>query len=148
MNTKGKELNISITLNCCSCSRFSCQSLKHTESITCAACDTVLPVYPAQNFESKVVIEGILYPGQASKIYVSRSLPFFDERVTLQQVFARGAIVTLSDDTGSEVLKADSSFEKFRCRWCRSTRAIKFPRLEKHMICRSPLKGKPITPVQ
>lgn len=108
----------------------------------CVACESVLPVDPRQDFESKVVIEGILYPGQKSKIYVSKSLQFFDERVTPQQVFARGAVVTLSDETGSEILRADSSFEKFRCRWVPFYKGDKIPQVGKTYSLQVIFEGK------
>ena len=110
--------------------------------LVCGACDSALPVEPRQNYQSKLVIEGILYPGQATKIYVSKSLPFFDDRVTPQEVFARGASVTLSDDTGSEILKADSTFDKFRCRWVPFYKADKISELGKTYDLQVTFDGK------
>lgn len=86
-------------------------------SIIFTTCKKVVDIsYPG---EHKVVlfIEGMLYPGQQPKIFVSTSNPFFSEKVTPQQVFARGASVSISDGIGSDILHPDSVFNQFRCRW-------------------------------
>ncbi len=73
---------------------------------------------PEDSYEPQVFIECVLIPGQLPKAHVSRSLPFFNEDVTPQEVFARGAEVSISDEAGNvDVLVADSTFDKFRCRW-------------------------------
>ena len=53
------------------------------------------------NYSEQLFIEGILYPGKTPKIYLSRSLPFFNEKVSPQEIFARDALVEL---TGSYTL--------------------------------------------
>ena len=68
-------------------------------------------------YNPDLFIEGILYPNEPAKIYLSTSLPFIHERVTPQDIFARGAIVKLSTANSSEKLEPDSTFDKFRCRW-------------------------------
>ncbi len=69
------------------------------------------------NGKEQLFIEGILYPEETAKIYVSLSVPFFNEKVLPQEIFARNAQVILSTDTWSEQLQKDSIFDKFRCRW-------------------------------
>ncbi len=73
---------------------------------------------PAGSYESNVFIECILIPGEIPKAFVSQSLPFFNPDVTPQQVFARGATVSITDSNGNvDMLLSDSTFDKFRCRW-------------------------------
>ena len=73
---------------------------------------------PEDSYEDKVFIECILSPDEVPKAYISRSLSFFNKDVTPQQVFARGATVRITDDNGNiDQLFADSTFDKFRCRW-------------------------------
>ena len=62
-------------------------------------------------------IEGMLFPGETPKIFISKSNPFFSKAVTSQAVFARGAEVTISEGSTKVFLQADSTFNKFRCRW-------------------------------
>ncbi len=65
----------------------------------------------------RLVIEGILYPEETARIYISSSVSFFNEKVLPQEIFARGAQVMLATDTWVEMLQPDSVFDKFRCRW-------------------------------
>jgi len=81
------------------------------------ACEKLIDITPKSDFTGQLFIESILFPGKEPKVFVSRSLPFFDASVTPQQLFARGAVVTISGISGMEVLSADSTFDKFRCRW-------------------------------
>jgi hypothetical protein len=81
------------------------------------SCQKVVNLSFNQNHESKVFIEGMLYPGKKPQIFISKSNSFFSAKVSPQQVFARGAIVKISDGTTTYVLTPDSSFNKFRCRW-------------------------------
>ncbi len=67
-------------------------------------------------YESELTVECILVPGQIPKLYLSKSVPFFDANVSPTQLFAKGATVTITG-SATDVLVADSSFDKFRCRW-------------------------------
>ena len=66
---------------------------------------------------NKVFIEGMLYPGKLPQIFISKSNSFFSSKVTPQQVFARGAVVKITNGNVVDSLVADSTFNKFRCRW-------------------------------
>ena len=67
--------------------------------------------------ENPLFIEGMLFPNQLPKIFVSKSSPFFSSEVTPQAVFARGAEVTITEGTTVNILQEDSIFNKARCRW-------------------------------
>ncbi|MBK8507021.1 MAG: DUF4249 family protein [Saprospiraceae bacterium] len=69
------------------------------------------------DYSQQLFIEGLLYPDETPKIYLSSSLPFFHEKVSPQELFAKNAIVELSGPGYSEILHPDSIFDKFRCRW-------------------------------
>lgn len=71
----------------------------------------------SQDHSSKVFIEGMLYPGKVPQIFISKSNSFFSSKVTPQQVFARNAVVKITSGSVIDVLVADSTFNKFRCRW-------------------------------
>ena len=85
-----------------------------TIAVTCKK-DITINLPPEHN--SKLFIEGMLYPGQTPQIFISTSNPFFSADVTPQQVFARGAVVKITSGTSVDSLVADSMFNKFRCRW-------------------------------
>lgn len=93
------------------------------------ACEKDIQIELPVDLEGTVVIEGLLYPGAEPRIYISKSVPFFDPNVTPQEVFARGARVSITSSGETEVLVADSTFDKFRCRWVpfyRGSRVSKF----------------------
>ena len=77
--------------------------------------DITIDFPPEHN--SKLFIEGMLYPGQKPQIFISRSNPFFSSKVSPQQVFARGVVVKITCGATVDVLVPDSIYNKFRCRW-------------------------------
>ena len=66
---------------------------------------------------SQLYVESILYVGESPKVFLSKSVNFFNEKVTPQEVFARNAVVEISDGSQVYLLQQDSTFDKFRCRW-------------------------------
>jgi len=85
--------------------------------ISFIACKKDITVKFPPGHLSQVFIEGMLYPGKMPQIFISKSNPFFSAKVLPQQVFARGAVVTITNGTTVDVLTPDSTFNKFRCRW-------------------------------
>ena len=81
------------------------------------SCKKDITINFPENHESKVFIEGMLYPDKIPQIFISKSNSFFSAKVTPQQVFARGAIVKITKGTTVDILVPDSTFNKFRCRW-------------------------------
>ena len=97
------------------------KSIKYLSAIVIVlfitACQKVININFPQNHESKIFIEGMLYPGKLPQVFISKSNSFFSAKVSPQQVFARGAVVKISNGVTVDVLVADSTFNKFRCRW-------------------------------
>jgi Domain of unknown function (DUF4249) len=81
------------------------------------ACKKDITINFPVDHNSKVFIEGMLYPGKTPQIFISKSNSFFSSKVTPQQVFARGAAVKITNGAMVDVLVPDSTFNKFRCRW-------------------------------
>jgi hypothetical protein len=82
-----------------------------------SGCKKNISINFSQTHNSKVFIEGMLYTGKVPQIFISKSNSFFSSKVTPQQVFARGAVVKITSGNIVDSLIADSSFNKFRCRW-------------------------------
>jgi Domain of unknown function (DUF4249) len=80
-------------------------------------CKKNISVNFSQTHNSKIFIEGMLYPGKMPQIFISKSNSFFSAKITPQQVFARGAVVKITSGNVVDILVADSVFNKFRCRW-------------------------------
>ena len=68
-------------------------------------------------YQSKPVIECLLRPGTAPKVYVSRSAPFFNSEATPSVLFISDAEVAIAGGGEQETLKTDSVFDHFFCRW-------------------------------
>lgn len=85
--------------------------------LVAASCQKNITVNFPSTHLSQLFIEGMLYPGKTPQIFISKSNPFFSAKVTPQEVFARGAIVKITSDGLTDLLKPDSTYNKFRCRW-------------------------------
>ena len=59
-------------------------------------CKKNISVNFSQTHNSKIFIEGMLYPGKVPQIFISKSNSFFSAKITPQQVFARGAVVKIT----------------------------------------------------
>jgi hypothetical protein len=78
-------------------------------------CEKNIKLKPLQ-YDSKLSIECVLYPGKSPQLFLSTSVPFFNPNTTPSQLFARGASVTISGSL-TDNLVADSIFDSFKCRW-------------------------------
>ena len=81
------------------------------------ACQKEIILDFSANHTSIVFIEGMLYVDKKPQIFISKSNSFFSPKVTPQEIFARGAMVKITSGSTVDTLVADSTFNKFRCRW-------------------------------
>ena len=70
-----------------------------------------------QPYDEKITIESLLEVGTLPKVYISKSVPFFDSDVNPVSLFLSDAKVILSQNGQEEVLKADLIFDEY---WCRN----------------------------
>lgn len=84
-------------------------------SLLIYSCQKDIKLKPLQ-YDSQLSIECILYPGKVPQLFLSTSVPFFSPNTSPQQLFARGAVVTITGNS-TDNLVADSVFDNFRCRW-------------------------------
>lgn len=70
-----------------------------------------------QPYGSKLSIQGLITPGQMPKVYLYRTVAFFDPNVLPADLFVRDATVTLTTPEGSEILLPDSSWNAYRCHY-------------------------------
>ena len=64
-----------------------------------------------QPYDEKITIESLLEVGTLPKVYISKSVPFFDSDVNPVSLFLSDAKVILSQNGQEEVLKMDLIFE-------------------------------------
>jgi len=81
-----------------------------------ASCTKEIPV-ELDTYEERISIEGLLQPGTTPRVYVNRTVPFFSTDVTPSQLFVAGADVVISSSNGAELLRADSIYSRFYCRF-------------------------------
>ncbi len=82
-----------------------------------SGCEKEVGIRPKSDFIGQLAIEGILFPGELPKVFINNTLPFFDPNVLPGEIFVPDARVTISGNSGVDVLTPDSTFDKFRCRW-------------------------------
>ncbi len=84
--------------------------------IFCVGCVKTITVDPGP-YEDKVAIEGLLLPGEVPTIYLNRTVPFFERSTTPSELFIPNATVIISSVSGVDELVADSTYNRFSCRW-------------------------------
>lgn len=79
------------------------------------SCQKDITINPP-GYESKPVIECLLMPGTLPRVFLSRSVPFFNSAATPSALFLAGAEVVISGGGQQETLKMDSIYDPFFCR--------------------------------
>lgn len=80
-------------------------------------CEKTINIAPPQ-YEPKISIQCLLTPDSFPKLYLDKSVPFFDYKVLPKDLFIPNASVKITAANGAmDVLKADSIFNQFYCRY-------------------------------
>jgi hypothetical protein len=66
-------------------------------------------------YESKLSITSLITPGQIPKVYLYRTVPYFDPRQLAGQLFVRTAVVAINSLNGNIDFTIDSSYNVVRC---------------------------------
>lgn len=69
------------------------------------------------SYPSKLSIEGLITPNQTPRIYINRTVPYFDPKVNTRELTVDNAAVTLNDGTSTYTLNFDSSYNNHYCRY-------------------------------
>ncbi len=70
-----------------------------------------------QSYQSKLSIQGLITPGELAKIYINRTVAYFDPKVNTRELTVRNAIVTLNDGSTKYLLHFDSAYNDHYCRY-------------------------------
>ncbi len=72
-----------------------------------------------QPYTEKISIESLLQPGTIPRVYVNRTVPFFvaTETQTPSSLFVPDAEVVMASGGEVDIFRADSTFNRFFCRW-------------------------------
>ncbi len=70
-------------------------------------------------YTEKLSIESLLQPGEIPRVYINRTTPFFSSigKETPSSLFVENADVVIVSNGNSDILSADSTYNKFFCRW-------------------------------
>lgn len=79
-------------------------------------CTKTIPV-EQQPYTERVSIESLLEPGTIPKVYLNRTVPFFTNDQTPSSLFIQDADVRIASPNGVDVLRPDSTYNGFDCRW-------------------------------
>ena len=80
-------------------------------------CEKTIIVAPPQ-YDSKISIQCLLTPDSLPKLYLDKSVPFFDYKVLPKDLFLPYASVKITAENGeTDTLKADSVYNSFYCRY-------------------------------
>ena len=70
-----------------------------------------------QPYQSKLSIQGLITPYQIPKIYLNRTVPYFDPKVNTRELTVDNATVTLNDGATNYTLRFDSLYNYHYCRY-------------------------------
>ncbi len=79
-------------------------------------CEKDITIKP-QQYDSRPSIQCLLTPNTYPKLYLFKTVPFFDAPISYKELFIRNAYVTISSNLGTDVLTLDSSLNKFYCKY-------------------------------
>ncbi|MFH1319707.1 MAG: hypothetical protein ABII90_03525 [Bacteroidota bacterium] len=80
------------------------------------ACEKDITIKP-QAYESKPSIQCLLTPNTIPKLYLFKTIPYFDTQQSYNDLFIRDANVIITSSLGSDVLFPDSTLNEFYCKY-------------------------------
>jgi Domain of unknown function (DUF4249) len=85
-------------------------------SICYSACEKVITISPPP-YVSKPSIQAMLEPDSIAKVYFNNTVPFFDKKVSFQDLIIRNAQVKIQSSLGTDSLKLDSVYNNIYCQY-------------------------------
>ena len=80
------------------------------------SCEKTITIKP-QPYESKLSIQCLLTPKTYPKLYLFKTLPYFDSQVSYKDLVIRGANAKITSNLGTDILVLDSALNKFYCKY-------------------------------
>lgn len=85
-------------------------------SILLAACEKVITISPPP-YTSKPSIQCMLEPDSLPKVYFNQTVPYFDKKVSFQDLVIRNAQIKIQSTVGIDSLYLDSVYNKIYCQY-------------------------------
>jgi hypothetical protein len=80
------------------------------------ACEKVITVSPP-SYLGKPSIQCMLEPDSVPKVYFNQTIPFFDKKVSFQDLIIRNAQIKIISTFGTDSLKLDSAYNGIYCQY-------------------------------
>jgi hypothetical protein len=87
-----------------------------TLSILLYACEKVITIKPP-TYLGKVSIQSMLEPDSLPVVYFNRTVPYFGKDIALGSLAIRNAVVKITGNNGTDILRFDSVFSKTYCQY-------------------------------
>ena len=85
-------------------------------SIVLFACEKVITIMPPP-YNTKPSIQSMLEPDSLPKVYFNITVPYFDKKVSFQDLVIRNAQIKIQSTVGTDSLKLDSVYNKIYCQY-------------------------------
>lgn len=79
-----------------------------------SSCEKNIIIEP-HAFNSQLSVECILVPNKIPKLFLGKTIGYFDARISSQDLFVDNALVMISTPERTDTLTVDSDFNYFRC---------------------------------
>ncbi|MDQ2719872.1 MAG: DUF4249 domain-containing protein [Bacteroidota bacterium] len=80
------------------------------------SCEKTITV-KQQPYQSKLSIQGLITPNQSPRIFINKTVPYFDPKVNARELTVDNANVTLNDGTSTFTLSFDSGYNYHYCHY-------------------------------
>ncbi len=81
-----------------------------------SSCEKTITISPPA-YKSRVSIQSMLEPDSLPIVYFSKTVPYFDNKISLADLFIRNASVKISDGVNIDVLAVDSVYDRLYCQY-------------------------------
>ena len=81
-----------------------------------SSCEKDITVVP-QDYENRLSIQCLITPDSFPKLYLYKTIPYFDIQTDYTDLFVKNAEITITSSLGTDILQADSIYDGFYCRY-------------------------------
>ncbi len=85
-------------------------------SVVLFSCEKVITITPPP-YNTKPSIQSMLEPDSLPKVYFNITVPYFDKKVTFQDLVIRNAQIKIVSSVGTDSLKLDSVYNRIYCQY-------------------------------
>lgn len=78
------------------------------------SCEKNITIAPPP-YTERISIQSMLEQDSVPIVYFNRTVPYFDKKITFGQLVIRNAQVTIQSNTGTDILKLDSVYDRIYC---------------------------------